>query len=95
MSTFKVRNPETREWESIRCIKGDAGAVGPQGPQGEKGEKGETGEKGPQGEKGDTGAAGPAGADGYIPVRGVDYWTDDDKAEIKAYVDEAILGGAW
>lgn len=35
------------------------------------------------------------GADGYTPVKGVDYWTEEDKAEIKAYVDEAILGGAW
>ena len=35
------------------------------------------------------------GADGYTPQRGVDYWTDADKAEIKSYVDEAILGGAW
>ena len=29
------------------------------------------------------------------PVRGVDYWTAEDIAEIKAYVDDAILGGAW
>lgn len=29
------------------------------------------------------------------PVRGSDYWTEEDIAEIKAYVDEAILGGAW
>lgn len=28
-------------------------------------------------------------------VRGVDYWTEEDIAEIKSYVDEAILGGAW
>ena len=35
------------------------------------------------------------GADGYSPIRGIDYWTDADKAEIKSYVDEAILGGAW
>jgi hypothetical protein len=35
------------------------------------------------------------GSDGYTPVRGTDYWTDADKAEIKSYVDEAILGGAW
>lgn len=35
------------------------------------------------------------GSDGYTPVRGTDYWTEADKAEIKAYVDEAILGGAW
>lgn len=29
------------------------------------------------------------------PQRGRDYWTDEDKAEIKSYVDEAIIGGAW
>lgn len=38
---------------------------------------------------------GADGEDGYSPVRGTDYWTDADKAEIKSYVDEAILGGAW
>ena len=38
---------------------------------------------------------GNMGAKGDSPLRGVDYWTDADKAEIKAYVDEAILGGAW
>ena len=42
-----------------------------------------------KGQKGDTGAA------GYTPVRGVDYWTDADIAQIKSYVDDAILGGAW
>lgn len=45
--------------------------------------------KGEKGDKGDTGSA------GYSPVRGTDYWTAADKAEIKSYVDEAILGGAW
>lgn len=50
--------------------KGDTGAQGVQGIQGEKGDKGD---------KGDTGAA---GADGYTPVRGTDYWTAADKAEI-------------
>ena len=34
-----------------------------------------------RGEKGDTGAA---GADGYTPVKGTDYWTEADKAEIVA-----------
>ena len=29
------------------------------------------------------------------PIRGTDYWTDEDIAEIKSYVDEAILGGEW
>ena len=35
------------------------------------------------------------GEDGYTPVKGTDYWTDADKAEIKSYVDNAILGGEW
>lgn len=29
------------------------------------------------------------------PVRGYDYWTAADIAEIKSYVDDSILGGAW
>ena len=33
--------------------------------------------------------------DGSTPVRGTDYWTAADIAQIKAYVDDAILGGAW
>lgn len=51
--------------------------------------------KGPKGDTGSRGATGANGAAGYSPVRGTDYWTDADKAEIKAYVDEAILGGEW
>lgn len=35
------------------------------------------------------------GSRGSTPVRGTDYWTAADIAEIKSYVDEAILGGAW
>ena len=45
--------------------------------------------------KGAPGANGKDGTNGTTPVRGTDYWTAADKAEIKAYVDEAILGGAW
>lgn len=41
------------------------------------------------------GFQGPAGKDGYTPVRGTDYWTEEDIATIKGYVDEAILNGAW
>lgn len=47
---------------------------------------------GPAGPKGDTG---DKGADGKTPARGTDYWTAADIAEIKGYVDDAILGGAW
>ena len=35
----------------------------------------------------------PKGADGYTPVRGTDYWTADDIAEIQSYIDNQI-GGA-
>lgn len=38
------------------------------------------------------------GDDGKTPQRGVDYWTNSDKAEIvsecKSYIDSEILGGA-
>ena len=46
-------------------------------------------------QNGSKGSKGATGADGYTPVRGTDYWTTEDKEEIKAYVEEAILGGAW
>ena len=32
---------------------------------------------------------------GKTPVRGEDYWTAEDIATIKGYVDDAILNGAW
>ena len=51
--------------------------------------------KGEKGDKGDAGANGSNGKDGYSPVRGTDYWTEADKNEIKSYVDQAILNGAW
>ena len=44
---------------------------------------------------GPQGPAGADGEDGYTPVRGTDYWTASDIAEIKGYVDSAILNGSW
>lgn len=82
MSVLKIRNPETGEWEVVSG-GGTGGEAGPAGPQGEKGDTGP---------KGDTGATGAAG---YSPVRGTDYWTAADIAEIKGYVDTAILNGSW
>lgn len=35
------------------------------------------------------------GTDGRTPVRGADYWTAADIAQIQSYVETAILGGAW
>lgn len=52
--------------------------------KGPKGDKGDPGNQGPKGDKGDNGAA------GKTPVRGTDYWTEADKAEMKAYIDQKI-----
>ena len=68
--------------------KGDKGDTGATGPKGDKGDKGDTGATGPQGEQGiqgptgPAGATGPKGADGKTPVKGTDYFTASDKAEI-------------
>ena len=70
----------------------------PQGERGIPGEKGETGAPGKDGidgKNGKDGINGIDGADGYTPIKGTDYWTEKDKAEIKSFVEEAILGGAW
>ena len=48
--------------------------------KGDKGDKGEQGEKGKQGDKGDKGDTGEAG---YTPVKGEDYFTASEIAEIK------------
>ena len=74
------------------------------GKDGEKGEKGDKGEDGTltfeelteeqktslKGDKGDTGSAGKDGKDGYTPVKGVDYWTEADKTEVKNYCNSYI-----
>ena len=52
-------------------LKGEKGDKGDPGIQGEIGPQGI---QGPKGDKGDTGERGPAGADGYTPVKGVDYF---------------------
>ena len=70
--------------------KGDAGPQGPQGPKGDKGDTGDTGPQGIQGVQGPQGERGPAGADGHTPVKGTDYWTASDKAEIVAEVTAAL-----
>lgn len=44
--------------------------------------KGEQGLKGDQGIQGEPGNDGAPGKDGYSPIKGIDYWTDDDKLEI-------------
>ena len=60
-----------------------------------QGPKGEKGEQGLQGEKGEKGEQGPAGADGRTPIKGVDYFTANDKAEmLNGYATETFVNNA-
>ena len=69
---------------------GPKGDTGPAGPAGQNGQDGAPGQQGPQGAPG---APGAPGQDGHTPVKGTDYWTETDKAEIVADVIAAIPGG--
>ena len=40
------------------------------------------GPQGPKGDKGDKGDVGPAGPAGHTPVKGTDYFTEEDKTEM-------------
>lgn len=74
-------------------IQGPQGIQGPKGDKGEQGKQGEKGEQGPQGSQGPQGlqgAKGDKGNDGYTPVKGVDYFTNEDKNEIKSNVEQSI-----
>ena len=71
-------------------IQGPAGEPGPIGPQGPEGPKGEPGAQGIQGEKGadgKDGVDGVNGKDGYTPQKGIDYYTEEEKAQ---FVDEVL-----
>ena len=48
------------------------------------------GVKGDKGDKGEAGENGKDGADGYTPVKGKDYFTDSDKAEMVSSVIAAL-----
>lgn len=73
--------------ESIVGDKGEKGGTGLQGPKGDKGDRGETGPQGPKGDKGDRGEKGEIelpgipgldGKNGYTPIKGKDYFTQED-----------------
>ena len=82
-----IKNGNWYTYDTITKDYADTGvsATGPAGVDGQPGERGPAGEQGERGERGpagEVGAAGPAGTDGKTPVRGTDYWTDNDKTEI-------------
>lgn len=99
--TFEVLNGKDGQ-DGEQGPQGETGPQGPPGIQGPQGPKGDTGDTGPKGDTGDTGPQGPAGpqgdsgpqgqpgADGYTPVRGTDYWTAADQAQIVQDVLDAL-----
>ncbi len=80
----------------LKGEKGDPGEQGPKGDKGDTGAQGEPGEKGEQGiqgipgEKGDKGDKGETGLAGKTPVKGTDYFTAADKAELVSAVIAAL-----
>ncbi len=74
---FKIPRGETG-LKGEKGDKGDKGDTGAQGIQGMQGEKGDKGDKGEQGIQGIQGEKGDRGNDGYTPIKGVDYFTEED-----------------
>ena len=74
---------------TIGVPKGDKGDTGDQGPAGQDGAPGKDGADGAPGKDGKDGAD---GADGHTPVKGTDYWTAEDKAEIVAAAAAEVAG---
>lgn len=75
-SNLYVWNAISNDWIDVGCIQG------PEGPQGEQGEQGIPGEKG---------ETGPQGEAGYTPVKGIDYFTEDDIEMIENNVKTKII----
>lgn len=84
--------------------KGDKGDKGEQGIQGEKGADGYTPQKnvdyfdGKDGQNGKDGVNGKDGIDGKTPIKGTDYFTEADKAELVTDVLNSLptwQGGAF
>lgn len=77
----------------LKQVRESGAFIGPTGPQGPQGETGPQGIPGPAGEPGRDGADGKdgaPGADGYTPVKGLDYGTPEDVAEIAQSAAEIL-----
>ena len=78
---------DTNYWQLV-AEKGEQGIQGVQGIQGERGLQGE---QGIQGIAGENGKDGLDGQDGYTPIRGTDYWTEQDIATIQSYINNQLV----
>lgn len=108
LSNYYTKSQVDAAIDTVELTPGPQGPEGPRGPQGEPGQDGQDGAPGPagpagpagkdgapgqQGPQGEPGAPGAPGQDGHTPVKGTDYWTETDKAEMVADVIAAIPGG--
>lgn len=82
--------PCTHSWDGTILTITSASGTSSADLKGEKGDKGDKGETGETGKQGETGPTGPAGADGYTPVKGTDYFTPEDVAQITNDVSSLI-----
>ena len=71
------------------------GADGQACAPGEKGDKGDKGDTGAQGADGAPGDKGDKGDPGTTPVKGTDYWTAADKAEMVQDTKTALTAETW
>lgn len=105
LSNYYTKSQVDAAIDTVELTPGPQGPEGPRGPQGEPGRDGAPGKDGaagpagPAGKDGAPGQQGPQGEpgapgqDGHTPVKGTDYWTETDKAEMVADVIAAIPGG--
>ena len=77
-----VEPPNEECWQ-LFAGKGDTGEKGDKGDPGDKGDTGDTGAKGDKGEQGIKGEKGDKGDKGDKPIKGTDYFTEEEKTEFK------------
>ena len=75
--------------------QGADGQAGAPGEKGDKGDKGDTGAQGADGAPGAKGDKGDKGDPGTTPVKGTDYWTAADKAEMVQDTKTALTAETW
>lgn len=102
LSNYYTKSQVDAAIDAVELTPGPQGPQGPEGPQGAPGKDGQDGAPGPagpagkdgapgqQGPQGEPGAPGAPGQDGHTPVKGTDYWTETDKAEMVADVIAAL-----
>lgn len=82
--------PATHRWSGTTLYITSASGTSSANLKGEKGDKGDPGTNGKDGINGKDGVDGKNGADGRTPIKGTDYFTEADKAEMVSAVISAL-----